>query len=114
MTLENYTLEERVKQFKDTLQYDTTVPYYTQIIRENKLTIVGNNDTDNYNDSAAIKVEYGAKQNDNIKDHYGFRIFTIANGKMYVLTYQDEALKVPETLPLANKMVESFQVGVTK
>jgi len=41
---------------------------------------------------------------------YLFEICTIANGEIYILTYQDYPLKVPETLPLANKMVESFQL----
>jgi len=37
-------------------------------------------------------------------------IFTIADGKFYILTYVEDPLKVPETLPLVNKMVESFQI----
>jgi PsbP len=41
---------------------------------------------------------------------YLFEICTIDNGKIYVLTYQDYSSKVPETLPLADKMVESFRI----
>jgi hypothetical protein len=44
-------------------------------------------------------------------ERYAFRIFTNANGNLYTLQYQDKPLKVPETLPLVNKMVESFQVN---
>jgi len=34
----------------------------------------------------------------------------LLDGRYYELTYLDKQLKVPETLPLANKMVESFQI----
>jgi hypothetical protein len=40
-----------------------------------------------------------------------FEIYTKANGKFYLLKYIEDPLKVPESLPLANKMVESFQVN---
>jgi hypothetical protein len=49
-------------------------------------------------------MEFSGKDN-----FYLFEICTIAKGKIYILTYQDDPLKVPETLPLANKMVESFE-----
>ncbi len=42
--------------------------------------------------------------------NYQFHIGTIANGKFYNLEYSEDPLKVPESLPLANKMVESFQI----
>jgi hypothetical protein len=41
---------------------------------------------------------------------YNFEIWNIANGKFYRLSYLEDPLKVPETLPLVNKMVDSFQV----
>ena len=40
---------------------------------------------------------------------YNFVVYTVANGKVYTLKYTEKPLSVPETLPLANKMVESFQ-----
>lgn len=40
---------------------------------------------------------------------YKFEIFTVANGKIYTLGYAEEPLKVPDTLPLVNKTVESFR-----
>jgi len=66
------------------------------LIRQNKVTIGGND---------GWKMEFSGKDN-----FYLFEICTIANGKIYILTYQDDPLKVPETLPLANKMVESFRL----
>jgi PsbP-like protein len=65
------------------------------LIRQNKVTIGGND---------GWKMEFSGQDS-----YYLFEICTIAKGKIYILTYQDDPLKVPETLPLANKMVESFQ-----
>jgi hypothetical protein len=65
------------------------------LIRQNKVTIGGND---------GWKMEFSGQDG-----FYLFEICTIAKGKIYILTYQDDALKVPETLPLANNMVESFQ-----
>ena len=66
------------------------------LINQNKVTVGGN---------SAWKMEFAGQDN-----LYLFEICTIANGRVYVLTYQDYPSKVPETLPLANKMVESFQI----
>jgi hypothetical protein len=66
------------------------------LIKQNKVTVGGND---------GWKMEFAAEDS-----FYLFEICTIANGKIYILTYQDYASKVPETLPLANKMVESFQI----
>lgn len=41
---------------------------------------------------------------------YNFEIFTVANGRLYTLDYSEKLLKVPKTLPLANKTVESFKI----
>ena len=41
---------------------------------------------------------------------YAYQVLTIANGKIYFLEYNEQPLKVPQTLPLANKMLESFHV----
>jgi len=37
-------------------------------------------------------------------------IFTIANGKLYELSYHDDPRSVPRNVKLANKVVESFQI----
>jgi hypothetical protein len=66
------------------------------LIKQNKVTVGGND---------GWKMEFAGEDS-----FYLFEICTIANGKIFILTYQDNALKVPETLPLANKMVESFQI----
>jgi hypothetical protein len=69
------------------------------LIRKNQVTVGGND---------GVKVELTSNEND--KDYYDFHIFAIADGKLYTLAYAENPLKVPETLPLANKMVESFQI----
>lgn len=40
---------------------------------------------------------------------YSFEVFIIGNGKLYTLAYNDESLNVPKTLPIVNKMVDSFR-----
>ena len=64
-------------------------------IRQNEFTVGG---------ITGWKIEF------NLFGQYWFEIFTVANGRLYDLTYHDDPLKVPETLPLVNKMVDSFQI----
>jgi hypothetical protein len=66
------------------------------LIKQNKVTVGGND---------GWKIEFAGEDS-----FYLFEICTIAHGKIYILTYQDYSSKVPETLPLANNMVESFQI----
>lgn len=92
MTLKNNTLEQEVKKGIDT---DISI-FKSKLLKENKVIVGGN---------TGIKTE--------LIDHfsgYKFYITTIANGKIYQLSYIENPLKLPETLPLANKMVESFQI----
>jgi hypothetical protein len=104
MTLKNTSLQQHVQQKLNELQ-ELNKPAITgiedfdvNIIRQNAVTIGGN---------SGWKVEFkGSMQDD---PFYSFTIYTIANGKIYTLTYSDDPLKVPQTLPLINKMVESFQ-----
>jgi len=104
MTLKNTSLEQRVQ--KELNEHASSAN--EKIIRHNWVTVGG---------KPAYKIEYTwscekCRFNDPLfgaPDHYSFEIFTLANGKFYRLSYKDEPLKVPETLPLANKMVESFQ-----
>jgi hypothetical protein len=94
MTLKNTSVQQYAQQHIDAyLSPD-------EIIRQNKVTV-----GENYPGSKIEYKQLGA---------YNFAIFTIANGKLYTLEYMEDPLKVPETLPLINKMVESFQVGVIK
>lgn len=92
MTLKNNTLEQEVKKGIDT---DISI-FKSKLLKQNKVIVGGN---------TGIKTE--------LIDHfsgYKFYITTIANGKIYQLSYIENPLKLPETLPLANKMVESFQI----
>lgn len=91
MTLKNTTLEQHFQQEVNAIQSD----YDKKLIRQNKVTVAG---------ETGWKVEYTKLY------YYTFNIFTIANGNFYKLSYTDEQLKVPETLPLANKMVNSFRI----
>ncbi|HEX7178147.1 MAG TPA: hypothetical protein VF220_00360 [Nitrososphaeraceae archaeon] len=93
MTLQNTSLEQYVQMAKDVMPLNSET-----LLRQNQVTVGGND---------GVKIEYTS--NEDNRDQYGFRIFTIANGKLYTLEYEDKPLKVPESLPLANKMVESFQ-----
>ena len=106
MTVKNTSLEQRVQ--KELNEHASSAN--EKIIRHNWVTVGG---------KPAYKIEYTwscekCGFNDPLfgkPDRYSFEIFTLANGKLYRLSYGDEPLKVPETLPLANKMVESFKVN---
>jgi hypothetical protein len=91
LTLKNTSLQQYVhKELNELSTIDA------KIIRQYPVTVGGN---------PAWKIEY------TLDDYYEFEIFTFANGHFYRLSYKEDQLKVPETLPLANKMVESFQVN---
>ena len=105
MTVKNISLEQRVQ--KELNNHASSAN--EKIIRHNWVTVA---------EKPAYKIEYTTSHENSIPgdydygdpDSYSFEIFTMANGKLYRLSYGDEQLKVPETLPLANKMVESFQI----
>jgi PsbP len=94
MTLKNISLQELAEHELDEMTSSEFRNF--DLIKQNKVTIGGND---------GWKMEFAGQDN-----FYLFEICTIANGKIYILTYQDYASKVPETLPLANKMAESFQI----
>jgi hypothetical protein len=91
-TLKNTSLQQLVQHELDEMSEFRNF----DLIRQNEVTVGGN---------SGWKMEFTGKDS-----FYLFEICTIANGKIYILTYQDYPLKVPETLALANKMVESFQI----
>jgi hypothetical protein len=94
LTLRNISLQELAE---NELNEMTASEFRNfDLIKQNKVTIGGND---------GWKMEFAGEDS-----LYLFEICTIAHGKIYVLTYQDYSSKVPETLPLANKMVESFQI----
>jgi len=72
-----------------------------KLIRQNPFTVGGND---------GWKIEFRHTTPNLNYDRHIFEILTYVNGKSYVLQYIEDPLKVPETLPLANKMVESFQI----
>lgn len=97
MTLQNTSLQEFVKKRLDQINYR---PSENTIIRQNQTTVSGN---------TGWMIEYRSTGED--ADRYIFEVYTVANGKVYGLKYVEDPLKVPETFPLAKKMLESFQVG---
>jgi hypothetical protein len=44
-------------------------------------------------------------------NYYHLRVFTFVNDKVYSFWHRDYTLDAPKTFPIANKMVESFQVN---
>jgi hypothetical protein len=99
MTLKNTTLDQSVQEKLNSLSANSLRPdTYYKLIRQNKLTV---------GENMSWKIEY------NFDIFYTFEIMIINNGKLYTLTYSELPLYVPKTLPLANKMVETFQfIGV--
>jgi hypothetical protein len=95
MTLQNSSLEQYAQMTKDVMPKN-----FETLIRENLVTVNGND---------GIKLEYTS--NEDNRDQYGFKILTIVSGNLYTLSYEDKPLKVPETLPLVSKMLESFRVN---
>jgi PsbP-like protein len=94
MTLKNISLQELAEHELNEMTASEFRNF--DLIKQNKVTIGGND---------GWKMEFAGEDS-----LYLFEICTIAHGKIYVLTYQDYSSKVPETLALANKMVESFQI----
>jgi hypothetical protein len=100
MTVKNKTVQQVVQQMMNNLSKPNPFGLESKLIRQNQFTVAGN---------AGWKMElfFGPQAN---PFYYGFEVLTIANGKVYYLEYQERPLKVPETLPLVNKMVESFHL----
>jgi PsbP len=102
MTLKNTSLQQYVQQLLNKSKTPPPAIFGIRdftIIRQNAVTVGG---------YSGWKIEYKLSMHD--ESFYGFNIHTIANGKIYTLTYEDDPLKVPERLPIIKKMVESFKV----
>lgn len=117
MTLKNASLEERVQEeldkissysHKETLIGQNLVIIEETLIRQNPVTI-GSYDGWKIEHRDTVKPVFGDTKVS--ADRYVFEIYTLANGKFYVLKYIEDPINVPETLPLANKMVESFYIN---
>ena len=93
-TLKNISLQQLVQHELDEITSSEFRNF--NLIRQNQVTVGGN---------PGWKMEFAGEDS-----FYLFEICTIAKGKIYILTYQDYPSRVPETLPLVNKMVESFQI----
>jgi hypothetical protein len=109
LTIKNKTAQMYALERLDTLSKISADADFKQI-RQNEFNIAGNSGwkieyTDNLglldlSKEFAKRLDLGAK--------YNFEVFTVANGKVYTLAFNEKFLKVPETVPLANKVVESF------
>ncbi len=99
MTVKNKTVEQVAHE--EMINMSKPNPYLdSKVIRQNQFTIDGN---------AGWKMEMFVGPEAN-PFYYVSQFLTIANGKIYHLEYNEKPLKVPETLPLVNKMVESFHI----
>lgn len=93
MIQKNTSLQEYVQQRQDLL---SSLDINYNPIRQDEVTIGGN---------VGLKVEFS------VGDFFTSDIFTIANGKLFELSYHDDPQNVPQNVKLADKMVESFQVN---
>jgi hypothetical protein len=91
MTSKNHTLPGYCQALVYVINSDPS----DTLIRQNQVTVGGN---------PGCRVEWKDG------DSYNFEVYTILDGKLFKLIYTDYQLTVPETFPLANKMVESFKI----
>jgi hypothetical protein len=63
-------------------------------VRQNNVTVGGN---------FGLNVEF------TVGNFFTSDIFTIANGKLFELSYHDDPQSVPQNVKLADKMVDSFR-----
>jgi hypothetical protein len=96
MTLQNKSLQQYVQGTINVMSQNSQT-----LIRQGYTPVAGY--------FLGIKTEF--THNYKNKYYYGFNILTISDGKLYTLSYEEKPLKVPETLPLVNKMVDSFKVN---
>ncbi len=86
------TIQQYVQQRQDFLS-SLDIDYNP--VRQNNVTVGGN---------FGLKVEF------TVGKFFTSDIFTIANGKLFELSYHDDPETVPQNVKLADKMVDSFQV----
>jgi hypothetical protein len=110
LTLKNTSAQQYAEERLTSLSETSDTTDFKQI-RSNEFTIAGN---------PAWKIEYSVdfSNADLPKElakafskgpEYNFEIFTVSNGKLFTLSYNEELPKVPETFPLANETVNSFR-----
>ena len=100
MTVKNKTLEKVVQEYLGNISRPNPIGLESELIRQNQVT-VGNN--------VGWKIEMlvGPKTD---PYYYVFLVLAIANGRLYSLEYNERPLDVPTTLPLIQKMLDSFQI----
>ena len=99
MTLKNSTLDQHVQNEVNIVSNLALEPNWIyKPIRSNEFTVDG---------KQAWKLEHIFGY---LNEKYQMRVFTIANDKVYELSYIASPSSVPKTFPLANKMVDSFQI----
>lgn len=91
MSLKN-TIQQYVQQRQELLS-SLDIDYNP--VRQNNVTVGGN---------FGLKVEF------TVGNFFTSDIFTIANGKLFELSYHDDPQSMPQNVKLADKMVDSFQV----
>lgn len=100
MTLKSKTLEQIVNEQLSQISKPHPLGLETRLIRQNPFKF-GNN--------SGWKIElFIGPQNEPY--YYVYEVLTIANGKLYSLEYNERSLNVPQTLPIVNKIVESFHI----
>lgn len=102
MTVKNKTLEQVVNEQLSLLSKPNPLiqGLKYKLIRQNQVLVGGN---------AGWKIEW-FMGNETEPFYYVSEVLTVINGKVYSLEYNEKPLKVPETLPLVNKMIESFHI----
>jgi hypothetical protein len=103
VTVKNKTIDQVVQEFKTNLStaagQSLGLEYHP--IRQKQVNVAGN---------PGSKIEFIVTCCGNQTLAYTYFVFTMGNGNVYSLGYEEKPLKVPETLPIANKMLDSFRV----
>ena len=94
LTLKNSSFEQLAVQEKTNFYSHLFGPSY-KVLSEKPITI-GN--------ISGIKLEYTTP------GKYSYDVFFTGNGKLYSVAYVDSPSNVPETVKVANKVLESFQI----
>lgn len=97
MTLKNYTAQHYAQSRLHSLSESPTEENFREI-RENEFTLAS---------QPAWKIEYWL--DDPSKSTYNFEIYSIAEGRLFVLHYRALPMNVPTTIPLVNNMIGSFE-----
>lgn len=97
LTVKNKTLDQVIGEYLTNVSNPLFKP-----IRQNQ-TVVGGNPGWKFEATTSLTPEREMEA-------YLFNVLTVANGRVFSFGYAEEPLKVPESLPIANKMLDSFRV----